>query len=78
MVQTVNKWGHSLGIRIPSQLAKNKNITEGTQVEILETQDGILLKARSKNLTMEELLDSIPDDYVPENLLPNTLPSEEW
>lgn len=78
MVQTVNKWGHSLGVRIPSQLAKKRNIEEGMQIEIIETKEGILLKTIESKLTMGDILDSIPDDYEAEDVIPDMLPSEEW
>lgn len=78
MSVTVNKWGHSLGLRIPKDLALKNEITEGTEIELIDTNEGILIRKKQKKMTFEELLAGIPDDYDQENLIPTTLPSEEW
>ncbi len=77
MVQTLNKWGNSLGLRIPESIARKK-IGVGDKVEIVATEQGILVKPQRKKMTYQELVDSIPDDYEMEDLIPNILPSEEW
>ena len=75
---TVNKWGHSLGIRIPSKLAKEKNIEAGSEIEAIDTKEGILLKVVPTKLTMQDILDSIPDGYKDEDLIPNLVGKERW
>jgi antitoxin MazE len=44
----IQKWGNSLALRLPKALADEVRISEGTQVELLRTPDGLLLKARSR------------------------------
>lgn len=78
MTVVINKWGHSLGLRIPKDLAQKNDIQEGTEIEFLETPDGILIRKKQKKMTFEELVAGIPDDYDMEDLIPDTLPSEEW
>jgi antitoxin MazE len=41
MATTVQKWGNSLGLRIPKAIAEQVNLTEGAEVEF-ETGDGVL------------------------------------
>lgn len=41
MATTVQKWGNSLGLRIPKALAEQVNLTDGTEVE-LKAADGVL------------------------------------
>lgn len=48
MNATIQKWGNSLALRLPKALADEVRMTEGTQVELLRTEDGLLLKARSR------------------------------
>ena len=44
----IQKWGNSLALRLPKALADEVRISEGTQVELLRTADGLLLKARTR------------------------------
>lgn len=48
MNATIQKWGNSLALRLPKALADEVRMTEGTQVELLRTADGLLLKARAR------------------------------
>jgi antitoxin MazE len=41
-IQTVKRWGNSLAVRIPSNLATAASIIEGQEVDV-EVQDGHLL-----------------------------------
>ena len=41
MPTTVQKWGNSLGIRLPKAIAEQVNLADGTEVEF-ETSNGIL------------------------------------
>lgn len=41
MAATVQKWGNSLGIRIPKAIAQQADLTDGTEVEF-EAADGVL------------------------------------
>ncbi|MEW5952190.1 MAG: AbrB/MazE/SpoVT family DNA-binding domain-containing protein [Bacillota bacterium] len=58
----IQKWGNSLGIRIPKTLAQKAGLVEGTPVEIILGDDAIIIRPRSYSL--ETLL----SDVTPENL----------
>ena len=51
MTQTIavklTKWGNSLGLRIPKQLAKSINATEGTELTIREENNKLIIERRS-------------------------------
>ena len=41
MPTTVQKWGNSLGIRVPKAIAEQANLADGTEV-VFETTGGVL------------------------------------
>lgn len=64
---TVQKWGNSLGIRIPKEAADRIGIVQGAEIElyVAENEKIITLKPKrlQKKFTLEELLSQI----TPEN-----------
>ena len=48
MDATIQKWGNSLALRLPKVLADEVQIGEGTQVELVRTRQGLLLKTKRK------------------------------
>jgi antitoxin MazE len=57
MSTTVQKWGNSLGIRIPSQIAEKIAVSQGSEVDLIVSDDHTLIvKPRKKKPTLEELL----------------------
>lgn len=78
MELTINKWGHSLGVRIPSKLAKKKNLTDGSKVEAIETEDGIHLRVLQNDLSLDDIVNSIPEDYESEGHFDNMISTEQW
>jgi antitoxin MazE len=59
MATTVQKWGNSLGIRIPKSVAEQVKLENGTEVEF-ETTDGVLTirprRRRRRKYKLSELL----------------------
>jgi antitoxin MazE len=65
MKATIQKWGNSLALRLPKVLADEAHIREGTKVELIQTTEGVLVKARRKpRYRLSDLL----ADVTPENL----------
>ena len=57
MATTVQKWGNSLGIRIPKAVAEQVNLKEGTNVEFATTGGVLTVRPRRKSrLTLAQLL----------------------
>ncbi|GJD20487.1 transcriptional regulator/antitoxin, MazE [Rivularia sp. IAM M-261] len=64
MAQIIAKWGNSLAVRIPQNLAKEVNITEGSEVEFSVVDGSLVIKPKKrKRYSLSELVDGI----TPEN-----------
>lgn len=62
MSTTAQKWGNSIGVRIPQKIAKKHGVVNGSVIQITENKQGILLKPITKDPTLEELMAQIPED----------------
>lgn len=57
MSTTVQKWGNSLGIRIPSQIAEKIAVSQGSEVDLIVSHDhSLIVIPKKKKPTLEELL----------------------
>lgn len=77
MQTVVQKWGNSLGIRIPNLYVKEFDLKNGAHVEITEENGKLVIKPNK--FTLEQLLANITDENMPEKI--ETGPSvgkEEW
>ena len=52
----VSRWGNSLGIRIPREIAGRAGLSEGSRVEIAMEQDRIVLSTARPRYRLEDLL----------------------
>jgi antitoxin MazE len=78
METIVQKWGNSLGIRIPSLFVKEYNLRSGIKVEIFDDGGKISIKPKGA-FTLVDLM----KDVTPENMhksIDTGLPlgNEEW
>jgi antitoxin MazE len=64
MTTQVGKWGNSLAVRIPGAYAKELDLQEGAELEVTRVKDGLLLKRRTPEYRLEQLLKQI----TPENI----------
>jgi len=78
MKVTINKWGNSLGIRLPKSISKQFKLKDGVEIELTETKDGILLRKKNRIPTLDEIVKSYPNKFREAELFPNDLPSEQW
>jgi antitoxin MazE len=63
MEAVIRKWGNSLGIRIPTLIAKGMNFNDGSSVELKNTTDGILITPKA-HLNLSEMLDKITEQNI--------------
>lgn len=63
MSTIVQKWGNSLGIRIPQKIAKECGLSHGSKVDIQIIEDKIIIKPTEPIPKLEELMARI----TPEN-----------
>lgn len=57
MSTTIQKWGNSLGIRIPSQIAERIAVSQGSEVDLVVSEDHtLIIIPKKKKPTLEDLL----------------------
>ncbi len=57
------KWGNSLGLRVPKDVAEQAGLTEGTKVDIEAREDGsVIIRKAKKRYTLEELVAGMTPD----------------
>ncbi|GAB2565203.1 AbrB/MazE/SpoVT family DNA-binding domain-containing protein [Gracilibacillus alcaliphilus] len=76
MTVTAKKWGNSIGVRIPFKLAQKYGVENGTELEIYDTQDGMMLKV-SDRPTLDSLLSQCEGENPVEELFSDTVGKEE-
>ncbi len=77
MKTIVQKWGNSLGLRIPSLYAKELNLKDGSSVEIIHKENKLIIKPKSDSL--EELLSKITNDNIHSSIeTGESTGKEEW
>ena len=52
----VSRWGNSLGLRLPKELAARLGISEGSRVDVSEEQGRIVISVERPVYTLDELL----------------------
>lgn len=56
----ISKWGNSLGVRLPPEIAARAGIVEGACVEMESYQDGrIVITPSRRPFTIEELVEGM-------------------
>lgn len=80
MVTKIQKWGNSLGLRIPKSLAKNAGVEEGTEVDISFEGDRLVVQPlQSFRYQLRDLLSEVREDNL-HNEIPTGNPKgrEGW
>lgn len=52
---TVGRWGESLALRLPADLAGRLSLVEGETVEVEQREDEIVIRKSAPALTLEDL-----------------------
>lgn len=71
MILRLNKWGNSLGLRIPSRLAARYQFVDGISVSVEETDDGLLIKPVPRQLNLDYLLEGMQEETQHADLFEN-------
>ena len=78
MDAVIQKWGNSLGIRIPNSIAKELNLENGCHVEILDDEGKILILPQEKK-SLKEKLSKITQENIHEEIaIGKAVGKEEW
>ncbi len=78
MTIAVKKWGNSLALRIPKDIAKSMQVDVNSLLDLELSKDGLLLKPQKKS-RLEELVSKIDETNLHSEI--NTgrrVGSEEW
>jgi len=68
---TIQKWGNSQGVRFTKDVLAELNMSVGDKLNILKKGSSLILRPQAKNvetMSLGEILDTIPDDYSPEEV----------
>jgi antitoxin MazE len=63
---SVAKWGNSLGLRVPKELAARFGLREGSRVEIMAEDDRLVLIPARSAFMLEELLTGMTPEAMRE------------
>jgi antitoxin MazE len=64
MTNIVNKWGNSLGLRIPQPVASKVGFTAGTVVLIEVVNNTIVISPIRKKYSLDELLEGVTPELI--------------
>lgn len=60
----LGKWGNSLAVRIPGTYAKELDLKEGAEVEVIRVDGGLLLRPHKRAYKLEDLLAQIKPENI--------------
>lgn len=77
---TVRKWGNSLTLRIPSGLAEDVQISEGTEVDVAVADGQLVVKPVTSEVRLEDLLARFKPERMHGRGFPDDAPrgAEYW
>lgn len=66
MITKIKKWGNSQGLRLSKELLSSINLTEGDEVEILSSNETLIItpyKRYKEKIELSDLVAEMPADY---------------
>ena len=77
MQAVVQKWGNSLGFRIPSLWAKDNNVKSGSKVEVIAEKGKMIILPQKKSL--DDMMAMVNDDNIHSEISTgHAVGKEEW
>ena len=64
MTEIVNKWGNSLGVRIPQPVANEFGLTVGTKVNVEVVNNTIVISPVKRKYRLEDLLVGVTPELI--------------
>ena len=75
----IAKWGNSLGIRIPKQIADDTQLVEGDEIKIAAAGDRIIITPCKPKYTLDWLLDGMGEENLHEEFdWGESVGKEQW
>ena len=59
MKTKIQKWGNSLGVRLPKSIAEQKSLREGLGVSVILQDDQIVLKPEEEEISLDAMVSEI-------------------
>jgi antitoxin MazE len=79
MQTTIQKWGNSLAIRIPRSYAKDVNLQQGTEVDLVREMDKLVIIPKKTGIKLHNLLASVtPENIHKEEFAGGAVGKEIW
>ena len=77
MQAVVQKWGNSLGIRIPSLWAKDNNVKSGSKIEVIAEKGKMIILPQKKSL--DDMMAMVNSDNIHSEISTGqAVGKEEW
>ena len=77
MQTVVQKWGNSLGLRIPSLWAKDNNVRSGSKIEVIVEKGKITIVPQKKSL--DDMLSMVTEENIHSEISAGcAVGKEEW
>jgi antitoxin MazE len=64
MKTKIQRWGNSLGIRLPKNITEQKSLREGAGVSVSIKNDQIIIEPVAEDISLESLLSSISKENL--------------
>ncbi len=64
MITKIQKWGNSLGVRLPKNITVQKDLHEGAGVVVLLKNNQIVIEPVKEDVSLEALLSEIEKDNL--------------
>jgi len=80
MQTTIQKWGNSLGVRLPKGITSNKSFKEGSRVLVTETKTGLAIEIVERPVVkLNELLRGVTKKNLHKEIVwSNPVGKEVW
>ena len=77
MQAVVQKWGNSLGFRIPSHWAKDNKVKNGSKIEVIAEKGKIVILPQKK--TLDDMLKMVSSENIHSEISAGfSVGKEEW
>ncbi|WP_407398365.1 AbrB/MazE/SpoVT family DNA-binding domain-containing protein [Treponema sp.] len=77
MQAVIQKWGNSLGFRIPSLWAKDNEVSVGSKVEVIAEKGKMIILPQKK--TLENMMAMVTDENLHSEIeTDSAVGNEEW
>lgn len=58
----LRKWGNSIGLRIPTKIARSMGLDKNSTIELIQSGENLIIK-KKEVIDLDELIASIPDNF---------------